>query len=415
MNAHQSTDPDTSGINKDECIQRLISEANERFGDYSTNLIDANELEVSLNLLREAVKLGSPQAMYYLARKYFNYAEHFISPDSFKREAVELYEAAYKAGERRAIIELKHIFTNIYPNPKKAYYYFKQDANDGNSVSQYEVAMRKIEGKGTSQDYKGAFFYLWKAAAGYHYDLYGYEEDFYKAQFQLAKFYISGLLFPNDFVCALFWALMSQNITYYESNCAFINDIMKNMEKSDIIECQAEVKKYTDQLELVAQGHSALIITPAEYYDKHGYKKTSPKVEVEPSLDGLANLGTWKVKEAKQLAITLNYNDKVKTAVFRYQGKQLTIPISKAFSSTYQAILVKHYNYIKGENSQISYHGHDLCKDGKNANHYYVDHFNSHLRKLVGADSAFKPFTWIGTRGSKNKGLKAHIQINVFI
>lgn len=412
-NAESACDSDSYAEDKKTSVAQLIDQATRDWETYKTNPEGVTLASIIIQL-NQAIDLRSAEAMYMLANFYLQNANDLPEPKQHEQKAIKLYEAAYAAGYKPAIKNLIFCYQSILQVHKKAYHYLKIDADEGNCKSQYEVALRKIAGMGTTQDYKGAFYYLWHAAVGFCADKYGDIGHHYAAQMELSKFYVSGLLFPRDNVPALFWAVLTQNFMYDENNSNYINGLMEQMDKADIIECQQEAYKYADHLDKVAQGHSALIMTPLEYYEKHGYNKVKANPDAPSEKDNPAKMSMWKVPDASQLSITLNYNDKAITAVFRYGNHKQTFPIARVFSKTYQNLLFKYFQFLDGQKAQISYSGHDLCEDGRNPNHYYVEHFNTHLRKLVGAGSSFKPFIWIGTRGSKAKGLKANFTLKVY-
>jgi len=340
-------------------------------------------------------------------------------------ETQNTYDAVlfFKLGASRGNISCCTFLANIYEtghksynddnvcieeiklDPNKAYKFYSLGADHGDTSCKLKVAQMKIRGYGTAQDYRNAFFLLWEVALSKL-------DTNYLA---LSEFYVSGYLFPKDYISALFWAYFSQNAKHDESTCHYIKGLMEHIDGADIIECQLEVKKFANDLNLVVAGHSSLIMPPEEYYEKHGYRKAKPKPAQPQGKENLATLSQWNVKDASQLTIILNYSDKVITAVFRYQDKKLSFPIQAVFSQTYQQILVEHHRYLKGKRSPIEYRGKgDFCKNGKNKNHYYIEHFNSHLRKLLGADASFLPFEWLGPRKSSSKGLKMHFNLEVF-
>lgn len=68
-------------------------------------------------------------------------------------------------------------------NNEKAFYYFKQAADQDDAFAQNEVAYMYAAGKGVQQDYKMAFHYYQKAA----------DNDLASAQYSLGLLYANGL------------------------------------------------------------------------------------------------------------------------------------------------------------------------------------------------------------------------------
>lgn len=439
--------------------------------EYEYGFRMTRNLDKAIKLYEQAAELGNADAIYKLAQLYhseINCEDHFtIAMDWLNRDEVAYYgDAQYLKGlmywkgegvdmdankaidcmERAAIFD-EHIEANFFlgdlfefghrpiydfdyydpryviADPCRAARYYESAANKGHAESQYSLAKMKLEGRGTSQDYQGAFFLLWGASTSHN--LHG------RAMFALAEFYLSGLLFPDNINAALFWALSSQNFFHSEESNSFIMCNKDKIKKTEFLKIQKKVLQYRYNRKKACQGKNPYLLPPHLYLKKYGYEDNEPTNDTEykspePKIiqpakpekpvvnDALSELSQWKVTDAKLLTITLNYSDKAPTAVFRYQDKKLSFPVNKVFSTTNQDILVKHNNSIKADGRAISYHGRDLCNTGKNKNHYYIEHFNSHLRKLLGADVSFKPFTWLGHRGVSDKGLKMHFILEIY-
>src|SRR3990167_3894460 len=71
---------------------------------------------------------------------------------------------------------------------EKAFYYFKQAANDGDPLAQNELAYLYAAGKGTSRDYAQALIWYQKAA----------DHDLASAQYNLGLMYLYGLGTPSN-------------------------------------------------------------------------------------------------------------------------------------------------------------------------------------------------------------------------
>jgi TPR repeat protein len=76
----------------------------------------------------------------------------------------------------------------VVQNDVKAFYYFSQEAEEGNPFAQNEIAYMYAVGKGTSKNVSLAFYYYQKAA----------EQDLASAQYNLSLMYRYGIgIEPN--------------------------------------------------------------------------------------------------------------------------------------------------------------------------------------------------------------------------
>jgi TPR repeat protein len=80
-------------------------------------------------------------------------------------------------------------------NNRKAFEYFQQASEEGDSFAQNEVAYMYAAGKGTPKDYSQALVYYTKAA----------EQNLASAQYNLGLMYATGLGTPVDYQMARQW------------------------------------------------------------------------------------------------------------------------------------------------------------------------------------------------------------------
>lgn len=143
----------------------------------------------------------------------------------------------------------------VNPDPCASAKFYEIASNNGHATSKYRLAMMKMEGRGTNIDYYVGFVLLWEAAV----------EKIGRAQFELAKFYVSDCLFPKDNIAAIFWAMMSQNFEYNPNTNSFIKDLETELPKSTLMKLQQRVSFYKNSLNKVNNGIKDLILPPHLY------------------------------------------------------------------------------------------------------------------------------------------------------
>lgn len=431
MEAERSTGVNSGQSFNDERIEELISKAIKNRDLYLSTDPDTDYYFcIALDCLREAVDLGSPKAMYLLGMMYKYYYlsvwywdssnDSWDIPESrptdqeieqdYVYKAVKLFENACSGGCNNALNELISHYCYICPDHQKAYFYLLQSADQGCVSSLIEVATREIEGKGTSQDYLSAFLHLWQAAISSAQDVSGDDINRYFACLALSDFYISNRLFPCDYPSALFWALMSQQVKYDQSTCDYISGLTEKMDRADILECQEEVKEFANDLNLIAAGHSSLIMPPEEYYEKHRFRKDKPK---PAQLQKPDNLGSqFVIDDIAQL--TLSYYIKDNNITLICNGSKKTYKAQTLLNANCLELLTRYNKQDEHNEPLIGYYAadiYDATSAKERSNRQIVSDFNHALRKHFKLGKEVKPFVWIGK--GKNRILRANFTLKV--
>lgn len=329
-----------------------------------------------------------------------------------------VYENGHKADLRFDTYDPRQ----VEPNQCNAAHFYEIAAVKGDRNSKYKLALMKLHGRGTNHDYRGAFYYLWHAA----------NADLGAAQLELARFYISELLFPKDITAAMFWALMSQNYEYNPQASEFINELKTKLKKAAFVKLQQEVLDHKNTKNKDKKAIPNYLLLPDRYLELYGFtadedttpaipetkdtdicppEETTPKTNDDKGAQG-NNQVPFVITDIKKLAITIYTNsDKVKLA---YEDKHITLEAAKVLSPNCKELLLRHDKHLNHHERAVSYYDSDIYdaqNSSERSNHQIVADFNYAFRKFFDLDKKIKPFKWIGKKADRS--LKANFTLKV--
>jgi len=316
--------------------------------------------------------------------------------------AIKLLEEFYEYG---------HELFDISQDLIKAAFYHDLAAQQGDKESQYKLAMVKLKGIGTTTDYHGAYQWLWKSAL----------QSYGMAQVELAKFYVSGNLFPKDVSTALLWLLISQNNIVCEEAKTHITECEKEISKAKLTKLQKEAIRLYKNMKHITEGKSELLLLPDKYLELNGFnaedevddnmsgRNQSTQVEpegdepvddtiyppTEASHERVSQLG--KINKISDLFVTFYPNNGKVT--FAYQDHKFTTTFLNHFSENCKELLIRHDKHINHGESPVAYYDSNIYDKEiyrERPNRQIVYDFNYALRKLLGIAKDQKPFVWVG-------------------
>ncbi len=333
--------------------------------------------------------------------------------------SIKLLEEFFEYGHQPDVD--KWDFVYIQQDLIKAAIYHEKGAKLGDKESQYKAAICKLEGRGTSKDYHGAFLWLWESSL----------QNYGLAQVELAKLYTSERLFPKDVKSSLLWLLISQNNIVSEEAQVLINEYEKKVTKVQLMKLQKEAIRLIKVINAEKKMNSEYMLDPHKYLEINGYgndddltqspDEDTKEEDVENNDHKSSNnqaaspLAKWNVQNAKDIKIILNLGDHNKTIVIEHLNKnKQRYKLTEIFSKNMLRLLMQYNTFEKEGTGYISYNGKDVAEKSRK-NHQIVSDFNTEFRKLLGriGDRDFKAFEWIGKTKSE-RSLKSHIKIEVY-
>jgi len=299
-------------------------------------------------------------------------------------------------------------------NPCEAAKHFHAAASAGSATGQYEYAKMLLDGIGVTQSYVYAFYYLWSAAKQKH----------GKAQFELAKLYSSGYIFPEDYKTAYIWALISQSFSFQEETNRFIESLKPKLTKHEVSSLQVKAYRYKDIVIKAGTKDTPLLQEPNEYFAKNCYQEDSKAV----SAPGIYAKETMPIPSQPQNPDNLNCQfaiDNINNLTLCYYVKDRNITfICNGSKKTYKAptmlnancleLLTRYNKQTEHNEPQIGYYAadiYDATSAKERSNRQIVSDFNHALRKHFRLGKEVKPFEWIGK--GKTRSLKANFTLKV--